>query len=208
MLIEWNAKMNLTAITAPEEVAQKHFLDSVLPVVANKPRDAEDSVPYMISKGSNCIDVGTGAGFPGVPLMIMRPDIKMTLLDSLNKRLIFLRELCNALGLKAEIIHARAEDAGQDTNLRGKFDIALSRALAPARVCAELTVPLLRVGGMSLMYKGAKAHEELAEAQGALSSLRCKGKIVKFPASWGERNIIVVKKIAPTPDVYPRKRIR
>ena len=121
MLVAWNARMNLTAITAPEEVAEKHFADSLLPL-AHSP------------EGARCIDVGTGAGFPGVPILIARPDVKAVLLDSLNKRLTFLQAVLAELGLqaRAKLVHARAEDGGRMDALRGGFDVALTRAVAPA----------------------------------------------------------------------------
>lgn len=144
LLIEWNEKMNLTAITEEREVAEKHFADSLLPM-------------ELIPQNAKCIDVGTGAGFPGIPLMIMRPDITVTLLDSLNKRLIFLDEVIRALGLEksAKTLHMRSEDAGRAAAHRDAYDVALSRAVANARVLAEWTAPFVKEGGVSIMYKGA-----------------------------------------------------
>ena len=192
MLIDWNSRMNLTAITEPEQVAQKHFMDSILPAA-------------LIPQGASVIDVGTGAGFPGVPLAIMRPDIKLTLLDSLNKRITFLTELCTALKLPARCIHARAEDAGRKADLREQFDIATSRAVANVSALAEYTVPFLKVGGASLMYKGPQAPDELTAGRRALELLCCDAEIHSFPAPWGERTVIALTKQRPTAAAYPRK---
>lgn len=194
MLIEWNEKMNLTAITAEADVLQKHFADSLLP-------------QQLIPQGARCIDVGTGAGFPGIPLLIMREDIHLTLLDSLNKRLVFLDEVVKALGLekRAQTLHMRSEDAGRAPQHRDKYDIALSRAVASAPVLIEWTSPFLKKGGQSIMYKGAAAKEELALAQNALSKLNCAAQLVHYPSAWGERYVILAKKLGPTPKAYPRK---
>lgn len=194
MLVEWNARMNLTAITAPEEVAEKHFADSLLPLA-------------HIPEGARCIDVGTGAGFPGVPILIARPDVKAVLLDSLNKRLTFLQAVLAELGLqaRAKLVHARAEDGGRMDALRGGFDVALTRAVAPAAVALEWTIPFLKVGGASLLYKGAKAEEELSDAQHALSVLHARAELVHYDAPWGARYVIAAQKLEKTPREYPRK---
>ena len=140
LLVSYNEKVNLTAITSPEGIEDRHFADSLLPL-------------ELIPEGANLIDVGTGAGFPGVPLLILRDDITVTLLDGLNKRLTFLDALTKALGLSGRValLHARAEDAGRDPAHRGKYDVALTRAVASLPVLLELTVPLLRVGAMALL---------------------------------------------------------
>ena len=192
MLIERNNVMNLTAVTDPEGVVLRHFADSILPMEA-------------IAEGASVIDVGTGAGLPGVPLKIMRPDISLTLLDSLNKRIAFLDEVNAALSLGATTVHARAEDGGRGKNFRERFDLALSRAVAELRVVAEWTLPFVKVGGSSLMYKGPGAAEELTNARNALKILNAKAKILRFEPEWGERNIVVAEKTAPTPAKYPRK---
>ena len=194
LLIEWNEKMNLTAITEEWEVAEKHFADSLLPM-------------ELIPKNAKCIDVGTGAGFPGIPLMIMRPDITVTLLDSLNKRLIFLDEVIRALGLegRAKTLHMRSEDAGRAAAHRDAYDVALSRAVANARVLAEWTAPFVKKGGVSIMYKGAAAKEELDAAQNAMNKLCLGARLIEYPCAWGERYVIAAKKLAPTPKAYPRK---
>lgn len=193
MLQDWNSRMNLTAITQPEEVASKHFADSVLPAALLPPR-------------AKVIDVGTGAGFPGLPLRILRPDIQLTLLDSLQKRIGFLTALCQALGFAdVTLLHARAEDAGRNPALRGRFDIALSRAVAPFPVLLELTVPFLKVGGKSLMYKGPQAQSELQEGKNACKALHCDTELLHYTPAWGERYVIVAAKAGDTPKAYPRK---
>ena len=194
LLVEWNEKMNLTAITEEREVAEKHFADSLLPM-------------ELIPQNARCIDVGTGAGFPGIPLMIMRPDITVTLLDSLNKRLIFLDEVIRALGLEksAKTLHMRSEDAGRAAAHRDAYDVALSRAVANARVLAEWTAPFVKKGGVSIMYKGAAAKEELDAAQNAMNKLCLGARLIEYPCAWGERYVIAAKKLAPTPKAYPRK---
>ena len=192
LLVDWNQKMNLTAIIEAQEVVTKHFADSLLPVA-------------LLPKGARCVDVGTGAGFPGVPLMIMRGDLKMTLLDALQKRLTFLDALLKELGLSAALVHTRAEDAGRDNGQRGKYDVALTRAVAGVSALMEWTTPLLKVGGVSLMYKGPRADEELSRASRAQTLLKLESHLVDYDVPWGERHIIVVKKCAPTPGTYPRK---
>ncbi|MBO4562880.1 MAG: 16S rRNA (guanine(527)-N(7))-methyltransferase RsmG [Clostridia bacterium] len=192
LLLKWNAKVNLTRITLPEEVAQKHFADSVLGA-------------SLIPEGARVVDVGTGAGFPGVPLKIVRPDIELVLVDSLGKRINFLRELCGAIGVDAETIHARAEDAARDPKLREGFDIALSRAVAPMNILTELTLPFVKVGGASLMYKGSGAAEEIAASENAFRELNCAAEPIAFDVPWGARSIVAARKLAPTKKKYPRK---
>ncbi|MDO4568018.1 MAG: 16S rRNA (guanine(527)-N(7))-methyltransferase RsmG [Clostridia bacterium] len=192
LLTEHNARVNLTAIVDPVEVARKHFADSVAPAA-------------LIPRGSACIDVGTGAGFPGVALKIARPDISLTLLDSLAKRVSFLTALLEELRIGARCIHARAEDAGRDPALRERFDAVLSRAVAPANVLLELTIPFARTQGCSIMYKGAQAQEELDAAQGAAQKLHCALTLENYAAAWGTRSCIVARKLRPTASAYPRK---
>lgn len=191
MLVSWNERMNLTAITEREAVYKKHFEDSLA---------ALDYIP----KGARVIDVGTGAGFPAVPIMLMRPDIQVTLVDGLQKRIGFLCELLHELDLTAQCIHARAEDIGRDKRYRGSFDIALSRAVAALPVLLEYTVPLLKVGGVSICYKG-DAGEELDSASNAAHKLNAVLTSVDVNADWGKRCLIFAKKTAPTPNIYPRK---
>ena len=198
LLIEWNEKINLTALTAPEDVALKHFTDSLmlLRYIAIE-KDARLSI----------IDVGTGAGFPGLVLKIARPDIRLTLLDSLQKRLTFLDTVCQALGLgDVELIHSRAED-GARTQLRDSFDIAVSRAVASMNTLCEYDMPYVKIGGRFIAMKGKDADQELACAQNAIAQLG--GKLIAkhdfILGSAGERSIIEIEKISPTPDKYPRK---
>ncbi|MDQ5983090.1 MAG: Ribosomal RNA small subunit methyltransferase G [Eubacteriales bacterium SKADARSKE-1] len=195
LLILWNEKMNLTAITDIQEIIIKHFLDSltILSCV-----DA--------SKDAKVIDVGTGAGFPGMPLKIARPDIKLTLLDSLNKRLIFLRELLNELELDAELIHSRAEEAAQNKKYREKFDIAVSRAVAPLNVLSEYCIPFVKIGGAFVAQKGPGLDIELENAKTAINILGGKIEKVDSFSLPGEnaRSVLVIKKVGVTPDKYPR----
>ena len=190
-LIEWNERVNLTAITEKADVAKKHFYDSLL------------ALPY-VPPAARCVDVGTGAGFPGVPILIARPDVTMALLDSLQKRLAFLEALLFELGLSARLLHARAEDAGRDGALRESFDIALSRAVAPLPVLAELTVPLLRVGGVSIAYKGDAA-DEMTAAKNAARLLNVRLASVDVTGDYGARSLVLMQKTAKTPAAYPRK---
>ena len=192
-LIDWNSRVNLTAITDTEEVAQKHFLDSLA------------ALPHL-SAGAKCIDVGTGAGFPGVPLLIARPDLSFTLMDSLNKRLVFLDALLTELDLQkqADLVHMRAEDAGRDPGYREQYDFALSRAVAGLPVLIELTVPFLKVGGCSICYKG-EAKEEIAAAANAADKLHGSISWETVPSGYGVRTLVMIKKEQRTAAAYPRK---
>ena len=196
LLIEWNEKMNLTAITEPKEIILKHFIDSI-------------TILKYIDDNSKLVDVGTGAGFPGVPLSIMNPTLKITLVDSLNKRLIFLQEVVKELNLKnIEIVHARAEEFGQNKNYREKFDIATSRAVANLATLSEYLVPLVKIGGKIISMKASNAKEEINDAQKAIEVLG--GKIEKIeefdlPESDIGRTIIIIDKNKCTPAIYPRK---
>lgn len=194
LLIDWNKKMNLTAITEPRQIAIKHFLDSL----------SLFSV-YDVPQAAKVIDVGTGAGFPGVPLKIARPDIELTLLDSLQKRLFFLDALKNQLELKVELVHSRAEDAAKKALFREKFDVAVSRAVAPLNILLEYCLPFVKVGGVFVALKGSRAQEEINVAKKALQVL--KGEIVKvekFKLEGEDRNIIAIKKIEEVGFLYPR----
>lgn len=195
LLLEWNEKINLTAITDPEEVVEKHFIDSLTLAAHCK-----------IKEGAKVADVGTGAGFPGLPLKLIRSDIQLTLLDGLNKRLVFLKEVCGALGIEAEFLHKRAEEAGLDKKLRESFDVVTARAVAQLNVLSEYCLPLVKMKGYFVAMKGPGAEEELNAAKKALDLLG--GRDVKqipltLPTA-GERNLIVVQKKAFTPKGYPR----
>ena len=191
LLLEWNEKMNLTAITDPVEVAQKHFADSLA------------ALPYL-QPGAKVIDVGTGAGFPGVPLLILRPELQLTLADSLQKRLTFLDTLLRELGLHAQLVHGWAEELGQNRLYREQFDAALSRAVAGLPVLLELTTPFVKVGGAAIAYKGDAA-EELEKAKSAAFLLHVQLRQVELASDLGKRCLIFADKKAPTPKAYPRK---
>lgn len=196
LLIKWNEKMNLTAITDVNGVAVKHFADSL------------SLLNYVdINKDSKIIDVGTGAGFPGVVLKIARPDIRLTLLDSLNKRLVFLNEVLTTLGLKAELVHSRAEDGAKNDEYRESFDFSVSRAVARLNVLCEYCLPYVKTGGKFIAMKGSGADEEIVAAKSAISQLG--GKInnthkFSLPNNEGERAIIVIDKLKATPKQFPR----
>ncbi len=198
LLVEWNKKMNLTAVTEDKEISIKHFLDSTVPIFS-----------FDIKENSKIIDVGTGAGFPGVPIKIIRPDLDFTFLDSLNKRITFLKEVSNQLSFeKAEFVHMRAEDAGKDKKFRGKYDYAVSRAVAPLKVLSEYCVPLLKIGGTFAAFKAFDIEEELNDAKSMIGNLG--GKIkdikeVKIPHSDITRKIVLIEKIKETPKEFPRK---
>lgn len=197
LLAEWNEKMNLTAITDESGVALKHFADSL------------SLLNFVdIPQNSSLADVGTGAGFPGVVLKIARPDIKLTLIDSLNKRLVFLNEVCSQLGIDAELIHSRAEDGARDEKLRESFDFVASRAVARMNVLSEYCLPYVKVGGAFCAMKGAQANEEFKESLNAINTLG--GKLenkyfFELPENGGERAIAVVRKVRNTPQKYPRQ---
>ncbi len=196
LLAEWNEKMNLTAITEPQEVITKHFLDSL-------------AAAKYLAQGARVVDVGTGAGFPGLPLKIARADLSVTLLDSLNKRLLFLEEVTRTLSLSdVTLLHKRAEEGGRDPQLREAFDVAVSRAVANLRVLCELCLPYVKTGGLFIAYKGPDMAEELAEAQPTIHVLG--GKLaetvpVHLPQSDLQHQLIMIKKVRQTPAKYPRQ---
>lgn len=195
-IIKWNEKINLTAIIEPKEIIQKHFIDS-LTVLPN------------IKKGSKIIDVGTGAGLPGIPLKIAQPDFKITLLDSLNKRLNFLNEIIKKLNLdNIETIHSRAEELGINKQYRETYDVSISRAVAPMNILAEYLIPFIKIGGICICMKGNNANGEIQDSKKAIEVLG--GKIekiieLKLPETDINRNIIIIKKVKNTPNTYPRK---
>ena len=196
MVIEWNRKINLTAITDPEKMAVKHFMDSLTLLNA-----------VSFEEGMSVVDVGTGAGFPGIVLLIMRPDLKITLIDSLKKRLSVIEKILAELGLTAEIIHSRAEDAGKiKSNLRESFDVVTARAVADLYVLSEFCIPLCKKGGVFAAMKGKNIEEELSESKEHIKTLGGKTeKVCPFILDGGdERNIIIIKKSSQTPTIYPR----
>ena len=191
-VIAQNQVMNLTAITEPEKVAKLHLLDSIsLLTLANL-------------RGKTLIDVGCGAGFPGVPVKIACPEVKLTLLDSLGKRMNWLESILPRLGVDAECVTARAEEAVLAR--REQYDVATSRAVARLNILLELTAPYVKVGGLVLAMKGSAAQEELAEAKNAIRKLGLQlVRVAEFPVDDAAHAVIVLKKVAPTPPQYPRR---
>ena len=198
LLVEWNKVMNLTAITEPQEVAVKHIIDSIA---------AYDEKLFVT--GTSVIDVGTGAGFPGLPLKIFFPAIKLTLMDSLNKRVKFLQTVVDELGLtEVACVHARAEEGARNKAYREQFDIAVSRAVARLPVLCEYCLPFVNRGGYFLALKGREYQDEIKEAAKAIKVMggsKVTERLVKLPALDDVRAIITIKKDMPTPKAYPRK---
>ena len=196
LLLEWNEKINLTAITEQDEIILKHFVDCIT------------SMKYLNEKES-VIDVGTGAGFPGIPLAIMKTQNNFTLVDSLNKRINFLNDVKEKINLKnVQTIHARAEDFGQDKKYRENFDVAVSRAVANLSTLSEYLIPLVKVGGKVICMKGSSIEEEVKDAEYAIKELGGRiTSIEKFnlPGTDMGRNIIIIEKVKQTPSKYPRK---
>lgn len=196
LLLEWNEKINLTAITNPEEIVLKHFIDSL-------------TINKYIERNKNIVDVGTGAGFPGIPLKIYRPDVKVTLVDSLNKRIIFLNEVIDNLKLSdIYTVHSRIEDFGKDKKYREKFDYVTARAVANLSVLSEYLIPITKVNGKCICMKGSEIEEEVDNSRNAINILGGKiEKIEKFdlPNTDISRNLVIINKIRNTPNKYPRK---
>lgn len=197
-ILQWNEFVNLTAIRDPEEFTIKHFVDSVTCYKSEEYQNSE-----------RILDLGTGAGFPGVPLAILSPDKEFILVDSLNKRLKIIDELCRSIGIdNVTTVHARAEDLAKKDSCRESFDMCVSRAVASLPVLCEYCLPFVKVGGYMAAYKGADAEREAREAKGAIKILG--GKICKtispsFDQSAEEHKILMIKKIMRTPSKYPRK---
>lgn len=195
LLVEWNEKMNLTAITEPHDIVLKHFLDSLLLLKA-----------VELPKKATLIDVGTGAGFPSMPVKIAREDLSVTMLDSLNKRLNFLREVNQSLELDCEFIHSRAEDGGRNKDLREQFDFATARAVANLRDLSEYCLPYVKKGGAFVALKGPEVEDEVKDAKKAIAAMGGKvEKIVHYllPDDSG-RSIVIIRKISQTPPRFPR----
>ena len=194
-LLEYNLHTNLTSITLPEDIIIKHFLDSII-------------VSNYVPSGQSIIDIGTGAGFPGMPLKIYNETINLTLVDSLNKRVRFLNDLSLKLGLNAEIFHARAEELSLNFAFREKFDIAVSRAVAPLNILSEYCLPYVKKGGCFIALKGPDINREIKNAGKAIKLLG--GKIedevlFDLPKDKGKRTILIIRKQNSTPKGYPRK---
>lgn len=196
LLLEWNEKINLTAITQPEEVKLKHFVDSL-------------TVLKYINDDDKVIDIGTGAGFPGIPLKIMKGNTKITLLDSLNKRINFLNIVIETLNLRnIQAIHGRAEEIARNKLYREKYDVAVSRAVANLSTLSEYMLPFVKVGGKCICMKGANVNEEIEKAKNAIKELG--GEIERVDNFYlsdndNERNIIIIRKVKETSSKYPRK---
>lgn len=195
ILLDWNEKINLTAITKPDDIILKHFVDCL-------------TIGKYVSRGQRIIDVGTGAGFPGIPLSILKNEINITLLDSLNKRIIFLEDVIKKINLKnINAIHARVEELARNKNFREQFDIATSRAVAPLNILLEYLLPLVKENGICICMKGSNI-EEIKEAKNALNILGAeieKIEKITLPDSDIERNIIIVRKLKKTSVKYPRR---
>lgn len=195
-LVRWNEHVNLTSITAPDEIVIKHFIDClyILKYIDFKP-------------GEKLVDVGTGAGFPGLPLLIAKPDLELTFVDSLGKRLAFIKDAMSNMGLIAERTHGRAEDLGKDSNYREMFDYATARAVAPLNVLCEYCLPFVKVGGLFVSLKGSAGMDELEQAKNAIATLG--GEVVKSASytlpNGDARSIIIIRKVSHTPTKYPRK---
>lgn len=196
LLLEWNEKINLTAITDPAEIETKHFADSLTCLASG-----------YIKDGCSLVDVGTGAGFPGIPLKIENRSLNLTLMDSLNKRINFLKEVSSQLDLGAECIHIRAEEAGKNKLYREQYDVAVSRAVARLCVLAEYCLPLVKKGGYMLAMKGKDIEEELNEAKPLIKLLGGEVEEVQLHDIEGTditHSIVVIKKVTTTGSKYPR----
>ena len=198
LLLEWNQKINITRIENDEEIYIKHYLDSILLL------DSDN-----INTSKKIIDVGTGGGFPGLPLKIVNNNFKLTLLDSLRKRIDFLKLVAESLMLNdVDVIHGRAEEFGQNLNYREQYDICVSRAVAPLNILCEFCLPFVKVGGYFAAYKSENISEEIDSSKGAIDKLGGKikeTKVIKIPNSDIVRKIIIIEKIKKMPNIYPRK---
>ena len=198
LLVEWNEKINLTAITAEDEVYLKHFYDSLAPILQG----------YVLNESISLLDIGAGAGFPSLPMKILFPQLEVTIIDSLNKRIQFLHLLSEDLGLEGvHFYHGRAEDFAQDKQFRAQFDLVTARAVARMQVLSELTIPFLKVGGRLIALKASSAEDELHQAKIALNLLFAKVlENVDYQLPNGDpRTLTIVEKKKETPNKYPRK---
>ncbi len=197
LLKEWNEKINITSITDDIEIDIKHFIDSLTPLLTG-----------LFNEKKKIIDIGTGGGFPGVPLKIVRNELDITLLDSLNKRIIFLNEVINSLGLKEiEAVHKRAEELSRKEEYREQYDICISRAVASLNTLSEYCIPFVKKGGYFISMKGPDVEEELKESENAIKILGGKvidKKIITLPMSEINHSLIIIEKVKETPTKYPR----
>lgn len=204
-LVQWNRKFNLTAITEYEDVQAKHFLDSLagLPILVE-----ELGVSLPLHTSLHMVDVGTGAGFPAIPLKIAAPNLQVTLMDGTGKKIQFLKQLSDALALSnVETVQGRAEELGRDPIYRERFDIVTARAVAPLNTLVEYLLPLVRLNGYALIYKGPSAPEEFIDARKAITVLggeTTRMAPVEVPFVEGRRFILLIKKVRHTPNLYPR----
>lgn len=197
LLVEGNTRMNLTAVLEPGEAVDRHFLDCLAPVAQG-----------LLPEGAKVVDVGTGAGFPGLPLLIARPDLKLTLVDALNKRLGFIQGVLDELGLQAEIVHMRAEDFSRKPEYREQYDIAAARAVAAVSPLMEYLLPCVRRGGFALCWKGPDISQEAEAARKAIFLLGGKARQpigYEIPGRDWQHNLFIVDKVSNTPKTYPRK---
>lgn len=200
LLLEGNRRANLTRITDEREAIVKHFLDSLAVLTVLDPAERE--------RDSSFIDIGAGAGFPSIPLLIQQPHWRGTLVDSTRKKVDFMAESITTLGLQGTALHARAEEVGQDLTYRERFDIAVARAVAELNVLCELCLPCVKVGGSFIAMKGSAASEELKAAERAMRTLGGELKEVRtfsLPEGYGTRALIRITKVSPTPKAYPRR---
>ncbi|MFN8474570.1 MAG: 16S rRNA (guanine(527)-N(7))-methyltransferase RsmG [Anaerolineae bacterium] len=199
-LIEWNSRFNLTRITDYTAVSVQHFLDSLMPLAL---------CSAAFPEGGRVVDVGSGAGLPGVALKIARPDLRLTLTDAVGKKVRFLDHLIERLGLaETTAVHARAEDMGRDSAYRGAFDVAVARAVADMAVLAEYLLPLVRVGGVVIAQKGSRAEDEVDQARAAISTLGgAAARLAEYtlPGLDAPRSLVIITKARKTPDAYPRR---
>ncbi|NLY09113.1 MAG: 16S rRNA (guanine(527)-N(7))-methyltransferase RsmG [Tissierellia bacterium] len=197
MILEWNEKFNITSLTEEKDMEIKHFLDSISPLLLKE-----------LETTSSVLDMGTGGGFPGIPLKIMKPEWKMVLADSLNKRIKFLQEVISELKLKdIEAVHGRAEEMARKSEFREKFDMVISRAVAPLPTLAEYCIPFVKVGGFFIAMKGSAAEEELEQAEKAIKILGGKyvrKETINIPHLDWQPQLLIIKKVEKTHSKYPR----
>lgn len=195
-LVRWNEHVNLTAITEPDDIVIKHFIDSLYPLRF-----------IHMEKGKKLIDVGTGGGFPGLPLLIANPELEVNFVDSIGKKLGFIKDVLRNTGLIGHVTHIRAEEIGKDAEYRESYDFATARAVAPLNVLCEYCLPLVKVGGFFVSLKGSTGNEELHQARTAIKTLG--GALEQFEEytlpNGDKRTLIIIKKISQTPTKYPRK---